>query len=84
MRILAASFALMIGIVACSGPTKKKTEIGATEGSDSASETCCCKHTPIASDNGQPSYEVGNRMECSSKQDECVPDVQCAQAQQPE
>lgn len=83
MRILAASLALIIGIVACSSPPKKKT-IGATEGSDSASETCCCKSNPVAADDGKPVYENGNRMECSSKQGECVPDVQCSQAQQPE
>ena len=83
MRILAASFALMVAVIAC-GSSPKKTPVGATEGSDSASETCCCKHTPISSDDAKPVYEVGNRMECSSKQGECVPDVQCAQAQQPE
>ena len=35
-------------------------------------------------DDGKPSYENGNRMECSSKQGECVPEVQCQQSQQPE
>jgi hypothetical protein len=84
MRILAASFAMMFGIIACSGPSQKKPEIGATVGSDSASETCCCKSNPIASDDGKPVYETGNRMECSSKQGACVPDVQCAQGEQPE
>jgi len=84
MRILAASFALVVGLIACSGPTKKKTEIGATEGSDSASETCCCKSTPMSSDDAKPVYEIGNRMECSSKQGECVPEVQCQSQQQPD
>ncbi|MBA3465230.1 MAG: hypothetical protein H0T46_35190 [Deltaproteobacteria bacterium] len=84
MRIFAVSAALIVGLIACSGPSKKKTEIGATEGSDQAGETCCCKSNPIAANDGQPIYEVGNRMECSSKQGECVPDVQCAQAAQPE
>ncbi len=87
MRIfasLAAAATLTLTLIACSGPTKKKTEIGATEGSDSASETCCCKSNPIAADDGKPAYENGNRMECSSKQGECVPDVQCAQSPQPE
>jgi len=84
MRILAASFALVVGLIACSGPTKKKTEIGATEGSDSASETCCCKSNSVSSDDGKPIYENGGRMECSSKQGECVPEVQCAQQPAPE
>lgn len=83
MRILAASFALMVAVIACGSP-QKKTPIGATEGSDSASETCCCKSNPVAADDGKPVYENGNRMECSSKQGECVPDVQCAQSPQPE
>ena len=57
---------------------------GTTEGSDSASETCCCKSNPVGADDGKPVYDNGNRMECSSKQGECVPDVQCQQTQQPE
>jgi hypothetical protein len=84
MRILGVSFALIVGLIACSGPSKKKTEIGATEGSDVAGDTCCCKSNPIAADDGKPVYENGNRMECSSKQGECVPEVQCAQSAQPE
>ncbi len=87
MRTLASivlGSVLAIGIVACSGPTKKKVAPGETEGSDSASETCCCKSNPISADDGKPVYENGNRMECSSKQGECVADVQCQQATQPE
>lgn len=86
MRTLASlvvGSALVFGIIACSGPTKKIAP-GTTEGSDSASETCCCKSNPIAADDGKPVYENGNRMECSSKQGECVSDVQCQQSQQPE
>jgi hypothetical protein len=87
MRIFAslvAAAALTVTIVACSGPTKKKVEPGTTEGSDSASETCCCKSNPISADDGKPIYETGGRMECSSKQGECVPEVQCAQSPQPD
>ena len=79
MRILVA---LTLVLAACSGPTKKTVEPGATEGSDSASETCCCKSFPLTSEDGKPFYENGNRMECSAKQGECVADVQC-QAQAP-
>ena len=74
MRILVA---LPLVLAACSGPTKKATPPGTTEGSDSASETCCCKSIPVASEDIQPVYEQGNRMECSTRQGECVPDVQC-------
>ena len=74
MRILVA---LTLVLVACSGPTKKNVEPGTTEGSDSASETCCCKSFPLTSEDGKPVYEPGARMECSAKQGECVPDVQC-------
>ena len=79
MRILVA---LTLVLAACGGPTKKNVEPGTTEGSDSAAETCCCKYFPLTSEDGKPFYENGNRMECSSKQGECVPDVQC-QAQTP-
>ncbi len=74
MRIF---LALTFVLAACSGPTKKPVEPGATEGSDSASETCCCKSSPLTSEDGKPVYENGNRMECSAKQGECVADVQC-------
>ena len=74
MRIF---LALTLVLAACSGPTKKPVEPGATEGSDSASETCCCKSNPLTSEDGKPVYENGNRMECSAKQGECVADVQC-------
>ena len=83
MRIF-ASLALILSIAACGGPTKKKLAPGTTEGSDSASETCCCKSNPVGADDGKPVYDNGNRMECSSKQGECVPDVQCNQTTQPE
>ena len=82
MRILLAS-AFMAIVFACGGPTKKPIT-SATEGSDSASETCCCKSNPATSEDGKPAYENGNRMECSQKQGECVPDVQCATSPTPE
>lgn len=78
MRILLAS-ALMAVVFACGGPTKKP-ETGAAVGSDSASDTCCCKSNPLSSEDGTPVYEVGNRMECSGKQGECVAEVQCQPA----
>jgi len=76
MRIL-GSMILACVLAACSGPTKPAAEPGATIGSDSASETCCCKWNPITAEDAKPAYEDSNRMECSSKQGECVPDVQC-------
>ena len=79
MRILVA---LTLVLAACGGPTKKTTPAGDTEGSDSAAETCCCKSSPLTSEDGKPAYEQAGRRECSSKQGECVADVQC-QAQAP-
>jgi hypothetical protein len=80
MRII---LGLLLVAAACSGPTKKPG--GAGDGSaDVAAETCCCKSNPLTSDDGQPVYENGNRMECSAKQGTCVDDVQCQQQPQPE
>jgi hypothetical protein len=63
-------------LIACGAPPKKKPEQLDT---GSASDTCCCKSTPASSENDKPVYEGNtNRMECSStKQGECVADVQC-------
>nr|HEX4315771.1 hypothetical protein [Kofleriaceae bacterium] len=77
MRTALVSLLVAAGIVvaACGGPPKKTADIAPT---GSASDTCCCKSTPMTSDDGKPVYE-GNlgRMECSTKQGECVSDVQC-------
>ncbi|MGE0867805.1 MAG: hypothetical protein AB7P03_04555 [Kofleriaceae bacterium] len=60
---------------ACGGSQAPATQAG--PGSDTAAESCCCKFTPMASEDGKPVYEHGNRIECSSRQGTCVDDVQC-------
>jgi len=78
MRFLASCFVISaIAFAACGSPPKKVED--SIKG-DTASETCCCKSNPLTSEDGKPLYEVGNVMECSSKQGECVPEVQCQQA----
>jgi hypothetical protein len=72
----------LIVVSACGGPAKKPEGAIVTEGSDMPTE-CCCKTNPLTSEDGKPKYETANRMECSSRKGECVPEVQC-QAQQPE
>ena len=67
---------LLVLVAACSGPKAKSESPIVNEGS-ATSENCCCKSTPLTSEDGKPVYETGNRMECSSKQGECVADTQC-------
>jgi hypothetical protein len=76
---------LVVVAAACSGPQAKPSSTIVNEGSDTA-ESCCCKSNPLTSEDGKPAFELGiNRMECSSKQGECVADVQCQpQAAAPE
>jgi len=63
---------------ACGGPTKKTDTAIVDEGSGSATpDTCCCKTTPATSEDAKPVFAMGNRMECSTKQGECVTDTQC-------
>ena len=65
-------------LAACSGPQKKPEGAVVETGSDTP-ETCCCKWTPQVSEDGRPQFEGNsNRMECSSRQGECVDEVQCA------
>jgi hypothetical protein len=73
MRILIALVSTFV-VAACSAPSKpiKQNDTG----SDVPPE-CCCKSNPLTSEDGKPVYEKTNRMECSTKQGECVPDVQC-------
>ncbi len=82
MRIFLA-LSLMFAAAAC-GSSQKATPVQQGPEKDSAAETCCCKSTPLSSEDGQPMYENGNRMECSAKQGECVDEVQCQQQPQPE
>lgn len=70
--------ALVIALAACSGPKAKTESPIVNEGSSAKPETCCCKTTPSTSVDGSPVYEAGaNRMECSTKQGDCVDDIQC-------
>lgn len=73
MRILLIACTLVMA--ACSGPAKPAAKQNDT-GSDVPAE-CCCKSNPLTSEDGKPLYETANRMECSTKQGSCVPDIQC-------
>lgn len=85
MRTVLASFFLTALVVAaCGGPPQKGPATTDPKGGDVAAETCCCKSNPLTSEDGRAVYENGNRMECSSKQGECVDDVQCQSEPQPE
>ena len=69
---------------ACGGSSKKPEGAIVNEGSSAAPEDCCCKWSPLTSEDGQPVYEAGtNRMECGSKQGECVDEVQCTAQEAP-
>jgi hypothetical protein len=72
--------AMTLVLAACGGTKPKPESPIVNEGSDTP-ENCCCKSNPLASDDGKPVYDMTNRMECSSKQGECVPDVQCQKIQ---
>lgn len=71
--------ALVFVVAACGGSKPKQESAVVNEGS-AVPDTCCCKHTPIASE-GVPVYEDSNRMECSSKQGDCVDEVQCQKSE---
>ncbi|MDQ3370318.1 MAG: hypothetical protein M3680_33280 [Myxococcota bacterium] len=77
MRILCA---LVFVVAACGGTSKKPEGAIVNEGPIATPDTCCCKSIPLTSADNSPVYEVGNRMECSSKQGECVDEVQCTMA----
>ena len=75
---------MLIAIAACGGPAAKPEGPIVKEGSD-VPDTCCCRSNPLTSEDGQPVFETGNRMECGTKQGECVDEVQCQKSpQQPE
>jgi hypothetical protein len=63
-------------LAACGAPPKKESPI-VNEGS-AVPESCCCITHPLTSADGKPVYEMTPRMECSTQQGECVPDVQCS------
>jgi len=63
-------------VAACGGPQQKSEGPLVKEGS-AMPETCCCKSTPLTSEDAKPLYEDINPMECSGKQGTCVDAVQC-------
>ena len=73
MRSIALGIALMVA-VACGTPTKRVEH----DNDELESETCCCRWTPIGAEDGRPTYEELNRMECSEKQGECLAASNCA------
>jgi len=73
MRIVA----ILLALAACGGPKPKGESSIVPEGSDT-SDHCCCKSTPLTSEDGQPVLEMTGRMECSTKPGECVTEVQCS------
>lgn len=80
-RAMKLAFAMLLAITACGGPHAKPE--GAIVPNSEVPETCCCKSSPIAAEDAKPLYETLNRIECSTKQGECVGEVQCVkQAQQ--
>ena len=76
-RRMNSAFGLLILVAAACGGPKPKPETTIVNEGSAVSESCCCKSNPLTSEDGKPVFETGNRMECSSKQGECVPDVQC-------
>jgi hypothetical protein len=71
-KTMMSATALSILLFACGG-NKKTVEVAEPV----VAETCCCKWTPITSEDAKAKYAVDNRMECSSKQGECIDESQC-------
>lgn len=76
MKLLVA----ILFVAACGGPKPKQESPLVKEGS-AVPETCCCKSTPIAAPDGKPVFEDLNRMDCSTKQGDCVDSVQCQKSE---
>jgi hypothetical protein len=80
MRILVAT---LLAVAACGGPKTKHESSIVSEGSDTP-PTCCCKTIPETAEKEIiPNYAMIGRMDCSTRQGECVPDVQCNGSQPP-
>jgi hypothetical protein len=69
-------------LAACPGPAAKPESPIVNEGS-AVPESCCCKSMPSTSIDGQPVFEMAPRMECSTRQGDCVSDVQCHKTSKP-
>jgi hypothetical protein len=77
MRFFVASFIASLAIAGACGSAPKKEGAVVNEGSDTA-PTCCCKTIPVTDDKEiTPQYAMAPRMECSTSNGDCVPDVQC-------
>jgi hypothetical protein len=73
--LIAVLFVVEVVVAACGSNPPKSSPI-VNEGS-AVPENCCCKANLATSEDGKPSFEMANRMECSTKHGDCVDDVQC-------
>lgn len=80
MNKLGGLVVVMMLAVGCGGAPKKSVD----KADDVAAETCCCKWTPVVSDDAKALFANENRMECSGKQGECVAEMQCNSEPTPE
>ena len=80
MKKAGAIVAIMMLAVGCGGTPKKAVDTS----NDVAAENCCCKWTPLVSDDAKAMFANENRMECSGKQGECVAEMQCSTEPEPE
>jgi hypothetical protein len=60
-------------VFACGG-AKKTTEVAEPV----VAETCCCKWTPLVTEDAKAKFAIENRMECSGKQGECIEETMCS------
>lgn len=77
MRSFFLGTALLVVVACATTPAKRPID---RDNDQLESESCCCKWTPIGSDDGKPVYEDMNRMECGEKQGECLAAGNCAGA----
>lgn len=75
---------LLCALASCGGKPAQPESPIVKETGPAVPETCCCKNTPIGAVDGKPIWEANvNRMECSTKHGDCVPDVQCQSTPNP-
>jgi hypothetical protein len=72
--------AVTVALAACGGIQPKRESPLVNEGSDNT-ESCCCKSSPLSSDDAKPLYQPTPRLECSTIPGVCVPNVQCTTTQ---
>ena len=82
LRLFMISSGLTLALMACKGGPQPTSDHSTSKEDVVTSDECCCTFIPPSAP--AAIFAHGNRIECSTKQGECVDDQQCKTGDAPQ